>query len=82
MYLNVCLCICMYPVCICTYMHVFVRICMYAISTENMLSLIVYMTWALGVYVFECMSMYLSVPCIYFHECACICTYLHVCHIH
>ena len=61
MYLNVYVCIYMYPVCICTYMHVFVRICMYAISTENMPSIIVYMTWASGVYVFECMcSCYFS----------------------
>jgi len=35
-------------------MHVFVRICKYAISTENMPSIIVYMTRALGVYAFEC----------------------------
>jgi hypothetical protein len=42
MYLNVCACIYMYPVCIFTYMHVFVRIqvCMYAISTEKMLSIL------------------------------------------
>ncbi len=49
MYLNVCVCIYMYPVCICTYIHVFGRICMYAISTEKMPSIIVFMTWALGV---------------------------------
>jgi hypothetical protein len=63
-------------------MHVFVHICMYAISTENMPSIIVYMTWALGVYVFECMCMYLYVSCMYLHVYARICTYLHVCHIH
>ncbi len=58
-------------------MHVFVRICMYAIFTENMPSMIVYLTWALGVYVFECMCMYLYVSCTYLHV-SCMYLYAYV----
>jgi hypothetical protein len=56
-------------------MHVFVRICMYAISTKNMPSIIVYMTLASDVYVFECMCMYLYVSCMYLHVFVRICKY-------
>jgi hypothetical protein len=56
---------------ICTYLYVFA--CMpYPL---NMPSIIVYMTRALGVYVSECMCMYLYVSCVYLHV---SCMYLYV----
>jgi hypothetical protein len=85
MYLSVFICIYMYPVCICTYMYVFVRICMYAISTEKMLSTLHDCAHDLGVrclwivcilYVFAYI-MYVLVRRIkqylYVNTCVCVC---------